>query len=604
MTPERWKRIEELYHSALAREGGERESYLTEACAGDEDLRREVESLLRHSDSEEALVDQPVWQAAQTLLETRTLSQASHLAGHRISHYEILQKLGEGGMGAVYKARDTRLGRTVAIKVVNAEFTRRFEREARAIAALNHPHICTLHDAGEHEGSPYLVMEYIEGKPLKGPLPVGEALRYAIQICEALAAAHKAEIVHRDLKPDNILLTSEGSVKVLDFGLAKLHLTVRTDEPTLTTMTEKGAIAGTGPYMSPEQAQGEAVDARSDIFSFGAVFYEMLSGRRAFQADSLGATLAAVIAQEPAPLKEAPPEVARIVGKMLAKQREDRYQSVGVLLADLEAAAAGAGVVSRRRWPMLVATLVVIIAGYAIFWRGRQWVGARPAALRMEFSQLTSQPGVEWFPSLSPDGRWFVYSGTGVSGRHIYLQAVGGQNPLDLTRDSTADNDQPAFSPDGERIAFRSSRGGGGIFVMGRTGEAVRRLTNTGFNPSWSPDGVQIAFTTDSVELFPQNVPLISELWTVAVNTGETRRLISKGDAVQASWSPHSLRIAYTARLGRPVQGDIWTIAVAGGGPAPGRSSDRRAPWDCGILAGAAHLRAIDGLRRVAGVAS
>jgi serine/threonine protein kinase len=230
------------------------------------------------------------------------------------------------------------LGRNVAIKIVNAEFTQRFEREARAISALNHPHICTLHDVGEHEGAPYLVMEYVEGQPLKGSLPVSDALHYAIQTGQALAAAHKAGIVHRDLKPDNILLTTEGSVKVLDFGLAKLQPGLAVDASTV-TMTEQGVVTGTAPYMSPEQARGEPVDARSDIFSFGAVLYELLTGRRAFRRETMGATLAAVITSEPEPLKGAPSEVARIVGKMLAKNRESRYQSVEELLTDLRAAA-------------------------------------------------------------------------------------------------------------------------------------------------------------------------------------------------------------------------------------------------------------------------
>jgi len=287
------------------------------------------------------------------------------MVGRAISHYEITEKLGEGGMGVVYKARDARLGRTVAIKVVNAEFTQRFEREAKAIAALNHPHICTLHDVGEHEGAPYLVMEYVEGKPLKGPLPASEALRYAIQVCEALAAAHKAGIVHRDLKPDNILLTTEGSVKVLDFGLAKLQ--PRVTEGTLTaTMTEQGVVTGTAPYMSPEQARGEPVDARSDIFSFGVVLYELLSGRRAFRRDTMGATLAAVITTELPRLHEAPSEVAQLVGKMLIKKRENRYQSAQELLNDLRAVAQpGAWVVSRRRSLALAGGLPVALAAAA-----------------------------------------------------------------------------------------------------------------------------------------------------------------------------------------------------------------------------------------------
>ena len=327
------------------------------------------------------------------------------MVGKTISHYEITEKLGEGGMGVVYKARDTRLGRSVAIKVVNAEFTQRFEREARAISALNHPHICTLYDVGQHEGSPYLVMEYVEGQPLKGPLPVDEALRYAIQTAQALAAAHKAGIVHRDLKPDNILLTADGSVKVLDFGLAKLQPTVKTDAPALTTMTEQGAIAGTGPYMSPEQAQGEPVDARSDIFSFGAVLYELLSGRRAFRGETMGATLAAVIAFDPPPLKEAPADVTRIVGKMLAKRREDRYQSAEELLAALEAAAAGAGLASRRRWLGVAAALVLVVAAVAGFdVRGLRsrliaWTRAPASAVRLAvlpFANLSGDPEQEY----------------------------------------------------------------------------------------------------------------------------------------------------------------------------------------------------------------
>jgi TolB-like protein/tRNA A-37 threonylcarbamoyl transferase component Bud32 len=370
------------------------------------------------------------------------------MVGKSISHYEILEKLGEGGMGAVYKARDPRLGRTVAIKVVNAEFTQRFEREARAIAALNHPHICTLYDVGEHDGAPYLVMEYVEGQPLKGPLPTADTLRYSIQIGQALAAAHKAGIVHRDLKPDNILLTREGSVKVLDFGLAKLQPTVETDAPTRTAtmMTEQGTVAGTGPYMSPEQARGEAVDARSDLFSFGAVLYELLSGRRAFRRETLTATLAAVIAQEPAPLKEAPSEVARIVGKLLAKPREARYQHAEALLADLHAAATGAGRAARRRWLAGAAALVLVMAAVAGFdvrgWRTWliDWMRAPAPSIRLAvlpFENLTGDPGQEYFSdgltvemierlgSLHPETLSVIV-------RNSVMRYKGGATPIDL----------------------------------------------------------------------------------------------------------------------------------------------------------------------------
>jgi serine/threonine-protein kinase len=327
------------------------------------------------------------------------------MVGKTISHYEITEKLGQGGMGAVYKARDNRLGRSVAIKLVNTEFTQRFEREARAISALNHPHICTLYDVGEHEGAPYLVMEYVEGRPLKGPLPAGEALRCAIQVAEALAAAHKAGIIHRDLKPENILLTGEGSVKLLDFGLARLQPQLAEDAPTV-TKTGPGVVAGTAPYMSPEQAQGEPVDARSDIFSFGAVLYELLSGRRAFRKETMGATLAAVITSEPPPLREAPPQVARIVGRMLAKKREDRYQSTEELLADLRVAAQPeAALISRRLWLALAAALLIILAAAVGFdVRGMRthlvaWMKPPAPSIRLAvlpFANLSGDPEQEY----------------------------------------------------------------------------------------------------------------------------------------------------------------------------------------------------------------
>src|ERR1017187_8198005 len=254
MTPESWRRVEELYHSALERAPETRVAFLEEACS-DPDLRREVESLLAQSG--DGVLDHPAVES---------------IAGGRLGPYEILGVLGQGGMGTVYKARDPRVDRTVAVKVSSAQFSGRFEREAGAVAALNHPHICMLYDVGLN----YLVMEYVEGKPLHGPLPVEEALRLALQLLDALDAAHRKGIVHRDLKPANILVTKSG-VKVLDFGLAKIvGLALPPANP---TVTQKGAILGTLHYMSPEQVQGLETDARSDLFSFGLVLYEMLTGR-------------------------------------------------------------------------------------------------------------------------------------------------------------------------------------------------------------------------------------------------------------------------------------------------------------------------------------
>jgi len=248
--------------------------------------------------------------------------------------YEILAPIGAGGMGEVYKARDTRLDRIVAVKVSNEQFSERFDREARAVAALNHSGICTLHDVGPN----YLVMEYIEGTPLQGPLPVDQALKYAAQICDALDAAHKKGITHRDLKPANILVTASG-VKLLDFGLAQVEPPSKSGDATHSIdLTQAGTILGTAAYVSPEQAEGKSVDARSDIFSLGIVLYEMLTGRRAFDGDSVIAIVAAILYKEPAVL-DAPPALRSIVARCLCKSPADRFQSVTELRAALESAA-------------------------------------------------------------------------------------------------------------------------------------------------------------------------------------------------------------------------------------------------------------------------
>ena len=260
---------------------------------------------------------------------------AAWAAGIDLGPYVLIAPVGAGGMGEVWKDRDTRLDRTVAIKRMKAEHTERFKREARAIAALNHPHICQIYDVG----SDYLVMEYVDGAPIKSRLPVLEAIRLAIQIASALEEAHSKGIIHRDLKPGNILITQRGEAKLLDFGLAKLEEPgLRSDAfSTLTVgLTEAGVVVGTAAYMSPEQAQGLTVDTRSDIFSFGLVLYEMLSGKRAFRGDTPMATLAAIAKDEPAPLA-APEALERIVRKCLEKQTAQRFQTMAEVKAALVA---------------------------------------------------------------------------------------------------------------------------------------------------------------------------------------------------------------------------------------------------------------------------
>src|SRR5262244_1176946 len=257
----------------------------------------------------------------------------SVVVGECLGPYEILARVGAGGMGEVYKARDTRMDRIVAIKVSKEMVSERFDQEARSIAALNHPHICTLHDVGPD----YLVMEYVEGQPLKGPLPVEKAVEYARQILDALDAVHRLGIVHRDLKPANILVTKNG-VKLLDFGLAKAERTKATSasEETVTqAITQEGAIVGTLQYMAPEQLQGKGADARSDLFSFGCVLCEMLTGNRAFEGASAPSVIAAVLEREPAPLEVSPP-LERVVRRALAKHPEQRFQTARDLKIALE----------------------------------------------------------------------------------------------------------------------------------------------------------------------------------------------------------------------------------------------------------------------------
>ena len=271
-------------------------------------------------------------------------------AGTRLGHYEIIEAAGSGGMGEVYRAKDVRLDRDVAVKTIKGPFTERFEREARAISSLNHPNICTLHDVGEHDGSGYLVMEYIEGKPVAGPMPVEQACAYGVQICEALHAAHRKGIVHRDLKPANILLTKQG-VKLLDFGLAKLSAsgnsgavsgpqTSMGEQATVAALTGAHTVVGTPQYMAPEQIEAREVDARTDIFAFGCVLYELITGHRAFDGKTSSSVMAAVLATKPRPIDElvplTPPALERIVSRCLAKDPEDRWQSARDVAAELQ----------------------------------------------------------------------------------------------------------------------------------------------------------------------------------------------------------------------------------------------------------------------------
>jgi Tol biopolymer transport system component/tRNA A-37 threonylcarbamoyl transferase component Bud32 len=507
--------------------------------------------------------------------------------------YAVERELGHGGMAVVYLAEDLKHHRRVALKILRPELaasvgSQRFLREIEIAATLTHPHILPLYDSGEADGLLYYVMPFVAGESLRDRLsrerrlPVADALAITTEAADALGHAHALGVIHRDIKPENILLEA-GHAVVSDFGIARAVSAAGTS-----TLTETGLAVGTPAYMSPEQASGSKdVDARSDLYALGCVLYEMLTG----DAPYAGPTPMAILAKklsEPAPRvsverSQVPAQVEAALVKVLAAEPADRF----VTAADFAAALAGRPFEHlvtaetrrrRRRLAAIAAVAALAAAGAYLVLSGTLGdLGPRAPANATE-THLTTDPGMETYPSLSPDGKWVVYAGDQAGNRDIFLRAVGGENPIDLTRDSPADDDQPAFSADGERIAFRSGREGGGIFVMGRTGEAVRRVTDRGFRPTWSPDGGELAFATEDVPLIPQNMFGTSELWVANVRTGALRPL-DAGDAVLPSWSPHGHRIAFLKRLGSPTQEDIWTIPAQGGEPVA-VTSDRFIDWN------------------------
>lgn len=352
MKPERWAQIEQVYHAALECASDDRTPFLKSACQDDEELRREVESLLAYDEQAQHFIDAPPDTIAAEMLAAE---ESSELVGGNVSHYQVLSLLGRGGMGEVYLAHDTNLGRKVALKLLPEQFTRdsdhvrRFEREAAAASALNHPNILTIHEIGTTDDSHFIVSEFVEGRTLRQQIAnhapeLNSTLEIGIQVASALAAAHAAGITHRDIKPENVMVRPDGLVKVLDFGLAKLletqSSTVDSRDSTVEMLsTETGVVMGTVRYMSPEQARGQKVDERTDIFSLGIVLYEMVAGRRPFEGESLSDCIAALLTTAPPPLRqyqtEIPPELERIINKCLVKNREGRYQTAQEVCVDL-----------------------------------------------------------------------------------------------------------------------------------------------------------------------------------------------------------------------------------------------------------------------------
>jgi tetratricopeptide (TPR) repeat protein len=394
--PERWRRIEALLDEVFERPAEERRAVLDKACAGNPELRAQMEALLTADEEAGGFLATPAHQAAVELLAD-TAGEAAPLANRELGPYRLVREIGSGGMGVVYEAEDTRLRRRVAVKLLPPELSRdrgakeRFLREARAASALDDPNICTVHDVGECDGQLYIVMAYYEGETLKerlakGPLPESEARQVAIEVARALARAHEAGIVHRDIKPANVMLTGRGKVKVLDFGIAKM----RGDA----TLTRAGSSLGTPAYMSPEQARGEPVDGRTDVWSLGALLYEMLAGRRPFPGDDERAVLAAIQSRKPEPLErirpEVPPELSRTVAKALAKNPAERHQSAAELLSDLELKPWPSVLPALRRWrrgkgfrAVVLALIVAASVLLAFLLKEFLWRSAAPPALRV-----------------------------------------------------------------------------------------------------------------------------------------------------------------------------------------------------------------------------
>ncbi|MFL5616957.1 MAG: protein kinase domain-containing protein [Gemmatimonadaceae bacterium] len=497
--------------------------------------------------------------------------------------YRVERELGAGGMATVYLAHDVRHDRDVAIKVLHPDLgaalgSERFLSEIRTTARLQHPHILPLLDSGETDGLLYYVMPYVTGETLRTridrerQLPIDDALRIAREIADALGEAHSHGIVHRDIKPENILLHG-GHALVADFGIA---LAVQSAGGHRITQT--GLSLGTPQYMSPEQAMGErTIDARSDIYSLGAVTYEMLVGDPPFGGSTVQAIVAKVLTERPtAPTAirdTIPSSVERAVLRALNKLPADRFATAekfvealavtdGGLEAERRAGTRAAPSPKTRR--SRVADLAVLAAAMflavVVTWSLVRR-GAAPGASWSSYTQLTDASGVETAPTLSPDGQYFAYASDAHGTFDIYVQRVGGRAPVLVAGDSTTDEMWPAYSPDGQRIAYNVR--GGGIFVVGATGESARRLTTVGANPAWSPDGKLIAFGSEEVRS-AYNVNAGGTLWIVDVAGGEPRR-IDRGwtsGLYQPAWSPSGERIAFWSTIGG--QRDLETVRIDG----------------------------------------
>jgi Tol biopolymer transport system component/predicted Ser/Thr protein kinase len=561
MTPERWQEVDKLLEAALEQEAGQRATFLDQVCAGDEELRQELESLLASHERAGSFLKSPAAQVSPQ----GPANQPESLLGQDLGHCQLLSVLGEGGMGIVYKAHDRRLDRDVAIKVLppallaDQERKKRFAQEAKAASALNHPNIVTVHEIASDHGMDFIVMEYVAGKtldrliPRKG-VPLNDALKIAIAMSDALTAAHAAGIVHRDLKPGNVMVGDNGQVKVVDFGLAKLVHAEKSDraeehatrQSTAGPKTEEGMILGTASYMSPEQIEGKKIDARSDIFSFGAVLYEMITGRRAFGSDSQMSTLSAVLREDPKPASQITPgvpgELEKIVNRCLRKNPERRLQymvDVKVALEELKeesdsgsllaADGPGSAIVPSRTRLWRVGVLLVIggLVGAAI-------IGF--VTWNLKTTRLAaSRPVTRFVLSLPPD-----------------QQLAAWANPA------------LALAPDGTRLVYAAAKQGGQPELYLRPTDRLEAApiqgTEGGFQPFFSPDGQWLGFFA------------AGKLKKVSLQGGPPVTLCDAPDPYGATWAPNDT-IIFAPRNG---ESGLERVPAAGGLPRTLTTPDRR----------------------------
>ena len=554
------------------------------------------------------------------------------MIGRTISRYRIVSELGHGGMGVVYKAEDARLGRVVALKFLPEDVSgdghalERFRREARAASALNHPHICTIHDVDEHEGRHFIVMEALEGQTLADLIAAKRlnpetVLDLSMHIAEALDAAHAKGIVHRDIKPANVFVTESGNAKVLDFGLAKLAaeegddaaataIALPTDARKNALLTTPGQTMGTVAYMSPEQVRGEELDARSDIFSLGAVIYEMVTGSLPFPGATTGVVFDGILNRTSKHVHEinpaTPAELVRILDKALEKDKDLRYQSIREMRADLarlkrDGSAAGAmrgsgssrstgaavippPPVPGRRRVLIGATVGIVAALLAgatyLMWPRRQAVA--PATAQRALTRVTFDDGLQAQPAWSPDGKFIAYSSNQSGNFDIWVQPLGGGRAVRVTSDA-ANDWQPAWSPDGNSIAFRSEREGGGIFLVPALGGREVKLSDFGYSPQWRPDGSSVLVVRRPVL---ENASLVVQhAYLLALNGAAPRRVLEAELARftsvdQIMWHPDGRRITFRGQPNQRqegrvnVQSGFWTVPIDGGDAVPSEITD------------------------------